>query len=77
LVSAVATAEAGGNITKRPQAGVERKLRFALPRAWRVRQSGFCSKKVRISTKRYRQFTIWDCRQLKSPQATKKRSPGR
>jgi len=23
-----------------------------------VRQSGFCSKKVRISTKRYRQFTI-------------------
>ena len=28
------------------------------PRAPRVRQSGFCSKKVRISTKRYRQFTI-------------------
>ncbi len=31
-------------------------VRFSseLPRAPRVRQSGFCSKKVRISTKRYR-----------------------
>jgi hypothetical protein len=28
------------------------------PRTRSVRQSGFCSKKVRISTKRYRQFKI-------------------
>jgi len=43
-------------------AGLSWSVRFRSesPRAPRVRQSGFCSKKVRISSKRFRQFTIFN-----------------
>ena len=51
-------AEASGNAPTELPRSTSVKLSSKPPRAPRVRQPGFCSKKVRISTKRYRQFTI-------------------
>ena len=51
-------AEASGNAPVELPRSPSVKLGSEPPRTQSVRQSGFCSKKVRISTKRYRQFTI-------------------
>ena len=51
-------AEASGNAPIELPRSTSVKLSSEPPRTQSVHQSGFCSKKVRISTKRYRQFTI-------------------
>ena len=51
-------AEASGNAPIELPHSPSVRLSSEPPRTLRVRQSGFCSKKVRISTKRYRKFTI-------------------
>ena len=51
-------AEASGNAPIELPRSPSVKLSSEQPRTQSVRQSGFCSKKVRISTKRYRQFSI-------------------
>jgi len=52
------SAEASGNAPIELPRSTSVKLSSEPPRTRSVRQSGFCSKKVRISTKRLRQFTI-------------------
>jgi len=51
-------AEASGNAPIELPRSPSVRLSSEPPRTQSVRQSGFCSKKVRISTKRYRQFSI-------------------
>ena len=51
-------AEASGNAPIELPVYSERKISFRATMRSARDQSGFCSKKVRISTKRYRQFTI-------------------
>ena len=51
-------AEASGNAPIELPVFSERKISFRATTRSARGQSGFCSKKVRISTKRYRQFTI-------------------
>ena len=51
-------AEASGNAPIELPRSTSVRFSSEPPRTRSVRQSGFCSKKVRISTKRYRQFTI-------------------